>query len=113
MGARPVDGAANEELIAFLAAQLGVPKSDVRLARGGASETSASRCWGWASRKYGLAFCDDEGLCFYMPQLGRGDVVRLPFTEQVETLAHVLGRALRVGAGAPRVGARIHLDAEG
>ncbi len=35
--APPVDGKANEELISFLAKQLGVPKSAVQLRRGAAS----------------------------------------------------------------------------
>lgn len=35
--ARPVDGAANDELLTFLADELGVPHRDVHLVRGGSS----------------------------------------------------------------------------
>jgi uncharacterized protein len=37
LAARPVEGAANEELLAFLADELGVPHRDVRLVRGSSS----------------------------------------------------------------------------
>jgi uncharacterized protein len=37
VAARPVEGAANEELLAFLADELGVPHRDVRLVQGGSS----------------------------------------------------------------------------
>jgi uncharacterized protein (TIGR00251 family) len=37
LAAPPVDGAANEELVATLAAALGVPKRDVTVARGASS----------------------------------------------------------------------------
>ena len=37
IGARPIEGAANEELLGFLAGLLEVPQRDVRLLRGGSS----------------------------------------------------------------------------
>jgi uncharacterized protein (TIGR00251 family) len=37
VAARPVEGAANEELLAFLADALGVPQREVRLVRGSSS----------------------------------------------------------------------------
>jgi len=37
LAAPPVDGAANEELIRFVAERLGVPRSTVRIAAGAAS----------------------------------------------------------------------------
>ena len=38
LAAPPVDGAANAELVAFLAARLGIPKRSVRLALGTSSK---------------------------------------------------------------------------
>lgn len=38
LAARPVDGAANAELLAVVGAALGVAKRDLQLARGGASK---------------------------------------------------------------------------
>lgn len=39
IGAQPVDGAANEELIRFLSGLLGVPRRNVELVRGQAGQT--------------------------------------------------------------------------
>lgn len=46
LAAPPVDGAANEELIAFLADQTGLPKSRVTLIRGERSRTKVVRFHG-------------------------------------------------------------------
>ena len=37
LAATPIDGAANDELVAVLASALGVPRRDVQLAHGGSS----------------------------------------------------------------------------
>ncbi|MBX3228318.1 MAG: YggU family protein [Labilithrix sp.] len=39
IGAPPVDGAANEELVRFLARELGVPRKNVEIVRGQTSKT--------------------------------------------------------------------------
>lgn len=39
IAAPPIDGAANEELVRFLAGELGLPKRDVRLLRGESGRT--------------------------------------------------------------------------
>jgi uncharacterized protein (TIGR00251 family) len=46
VAARPVDGAANEELLAFLAAKLGVAKRDVGLVQGDSSRNKRVRARG-------------------------------------------------------------------
>lgn len=43
VSAPPVDGAANDELVRFLAKTLGVPRSDVTIAAGSASKSKVVR----------------------------------------------------------------------
>lgn len=43
LGAPPVDGAANEELVRFVAAQLGVPRRDVDIVGGATSRSKRLR----------------------------------------------------------------------
>ena len=47
----PVDGAANEELVKFLAKKLGVARSDVGLISGTASRTKTIRVYGLTARQ--------------------------------------------------------------
>lgn len=47
----PVDGAANEELVKFLAKKLGVSRSDVGLISGTASRTKTIRVYGLTARQ--------------------------------------------------------------
>lgn len=51
IAAPPVDGAANDELVAVLAKAFGVPKSRVRVVRGASSRTKSVEIDGVSSRE--------------------------------------------------------------
>jgi uncharacterized protein (TIGR00251 family) len=55
LAARPVDGAANDELVAFLAAASGIRRSAIRIVRGRASRTKVVQIVGVDSPPTGLS----------------------------------------------------------
>lgn len=58
--APPVDGAANEELIRFLAKRVGVPRSSIRLVSGAASRHKRITIEGMTSEEIARSLLDNS-----------------------------------------------------